>query len=146
MATQSILSLLDEANSKLTFAESELLRPGEDTIAFAVCHASKEAISRLLAGMLAYNYANNLDKESAEKKIEQLNKLGMSALLEECIKLDNNFSSLDISALDCSSLHKEDRQNVYCLSPAKVHDCTVIGRQVERLVNNYIGSKNFAKA
>lgn len=144
MVPQSILSQLEEANSKLTFAESELLRPNEDATAFAVCHASKDAIAKLLAGMLAFNYTHTTVEGSPDMKLAGYNLLGINALMQECIKLDHNFSSIDITTLDCSALHqKEDQLAAYCLSPGKVHDCMVIGRQIEKLVYNYIGSKRY---
>jgi hypothetical protein len=143
MVSQSILSLLNEANTKLTFAETELLRPDEDTIAFAVCHASKDAIAKLLAGMLAFDYSHKTVEGSPDIKLNQYNQLGINSLMEECIKLDNNFSSIDISQIDCHALGKHDQQNAYCLSLSKVHDCAVIGRQIEKLVYNFIGSKKY---
>jgi hypothetical protein len=146
MISKNILDLLETAGQKLTFVERELSRPSEDSVTFSVCHFSNNAIREFLVSLIAYNYSLEFPREDLLiDTLKHLEKWDVDFLIEYCAKLDPSFADLDISTLNCSSLEKDEQDEIYCLGLDKVRNCATTARKIEKMVSNFISTNTTPK-
>ena len=122
MGTSEIHSSLKQALTELQIAEFELNRPHEDVVKMAVCYSARHSMNTLLR---LYLLSNN-SKNNEEKSLTELH--------NECVKIDNDFSAIDISDIHCNNLNRSERDGKYCLTVEKVHDCVAIANLYKTII------------
>lgn len=81
--------LFDDATTKLNTAREELYRPEEDVVFYLVDKNSQQAIEKFLMGFLIQHKVDTTDFKS------------LDSLYKACKIIDNRFSSIDITKLNC---------------------------------------------
>ena len=122
MATNEVKKSMKDALSELRIAEFELNRPHEDVVSMSVCYSARHSLNSLLR---TYLMSNNVDHKNGNS---------LKDLLNECIKIDNQFSKLDVSSVLCNDIHHEVCDGKYCLTVDKVNECVTLANQVKSIV------------
>ena len=118
MTQYEIQPLMDEADSLLASAESELMRAEEDIVTHMVCNHSRQSIMNYMKGFL---YSNNQEPQEP---------CTLQSLKHQCLGIDEKFDDLDFSDLDCRF---EIAPESYCYSVEKVEKCVAIARKARDL-------------
>lgn len=124
MVTTEIRKSLNQAITELRIAEHELNRPNEDVVKMAVCYSARHSMNTLLR---LYLLSNDI-KDNEEKSLTDLH--------NQCVKIDNDFSTIDISNIHCNKLNREERDGKYCLTIDKVHECVTLANLYRILILN----------
>lgn len=97
-----------EAIKKLHIAKNELFKPSEDIVTYSVCKNAQFAIENYLKGYLT---KNGIELERNET---------IATLYDKCLKSDENFKTIEMSALGCRN-HVIDSR--YCSEINSVSAC-----------------------
>ena len=122
MVSTEVFNSLKEALTELRIAEYELNRPEEDVVTMSVCYSARHSLNSLLR---TYLMSNNLNPNESKNSRE---------LLDQCIALDKQFSTVHISALQCNSINHEACDGKYCMSVDKVTECLTAANQAKAIV------------
>ena len=122
--TSEIRNSLKQVLAQLQLVELELNRPNEDVVTLTVCLGARRSISEL---MHIYLISNSIDNNETKS---------LDALLNECIKLDNEFSSVDVSKIVCKEMNTTECDGKYCLDIKNVSDCFVVANKLKTIVLN----------
>lgn len=124
MVTAEIKNSLKQTLSELNYVENELNRPVEDVVTLSICLTSRKSINNLMRAFL--NSSNiNPNKESS-----------LHDLLEECKKVDPQFSAIDMSKIFCTGHSHSQCEDKHCLSYNNVEECASVAKTVKELVLN----------
>ena len=124
MEKARVEQLLTQADSALDLASEEQMRPEEDVVPFSICHNSRISIRMYLMSFLIKNGKEPDGNDS------------MANLLNQCVEIDKDFSTLDISEFECGGSKENHNNNEYCLSVNKVSSCFNAAREVKKLVHS----------
>lgn len=97
-----------QGKRNLNLAKNELLKPEEDVLLYSVCKNAQFTIENYLKGFLI------------EKDVFVENDLPLEGLLEECIKIDSRFESIDLADINCRANKIDSR---YCTDYKTVCNC-----------------------
>jgi hypothetical protein len=120
MQTEDTRKAVANALRSFRIAENEINRPNEDAVLLCACYTTRISISRFLQSYLQSTSPGNREDN-------------MHQLLDECIRLDRQFSKIDLSCFNCGETGTECN-NQYCLSGEKVSECYTRARDVKDLV------------
>lgn len=108
--------LFGEAFSKLVTAKEEMNRPEEDVVTFLVCKNAQFAVESFLTGYLLKN------------NVEPTHHATIKDLHEQCVRINPNFSKVNLTEFDCRSHQMQDRS---CSAPDKVNKCLHNAEELE---------------
>jgi HEPN domain-containing protein len=97
-----------EASKKLKSAKEELFKPAEDIVSYSVCKNAQFAIENFLKGYLT---KSNIELQPDET---------IASLYDKCVKIDKNFTSIDLNAIGCKNHGIDSR---YCSEINTVSAC-----------------------
>lgn len=97
-----------EAIKKLHIAKSELFKPSEDIVSYSVCKNAQFAIENYLKGYLT---KNGIELERNDT---------IATLYAKCLRSDENFKTIEMSAMGCKN-HAIDSR--YCSEINSVSAC-----------------------
>ena len=118
MAKADPQMLWNEANILLLAAEKEVNRAEEDMVTHLVCMNSRQSIINYLKGYLLDNGIDPIEPNT------------MASLLNQCMGIDDKFSKLDLSPINCRfEVGHED----YCLEIEKVSECIEVAQLAKSL-------------
>src|ERR1035437_792912 len=124
MVTIEIRNSLKQALTELRIAEHELNRPHEDVVTLSVCYSARHSMNPLLRLFLLSNDIDHNEEKS------------LSELHAQCVKIDKEFSSIDISTINCNELNRTERDGKYCMTIDKVHECVVLANRFKTIILN----------
>lgn len=107
-AKQQAKVFIAQGKRNLNLAKNELLKPQKDVLLYSVCKNSQFTIENYLKGFLI------------EKNVFVENDLPLEGLLNECIKIDSRFESIDLGDIHCKSNKIDSR---YCTDYETVCNC-----------------------
>lgn len=122
MVTNEIRNALKQAVTELSIAEFELNRPHEDVVTMSVCYSARHSLVTMLRLYLM------------SKDVDQSKGNSLKDLLDQCIKIDSQFSKIDVSDILCNELDHKTCDGKYCLTVDKVNECVAIAKQFKILV------------
>lgn len=122
MVTNEIRNALKQAVTELSIAEFELNRPHEDVVTMSVCYSARHSLVTMLRLFLMSN------------DVGQIKGNTLKELLNQCIRIDNQFSKIAISEILCNELDHEACDGKYCLTVDKVNECVTVANQFKMLV------------
>ena len=122
MVTNEIRLSLKQAFTELQNAESELNRPHEDVVSLSVCFGARQSLISMLR--LFLNVSNSVKNTDSS----------INDLFNQCVKLDDRFSKIDLSAIRCNEIDHEACEGKYCLEVNKVGECVAAAKQVKLLL------------
>lgn len=122
MVTNEIRNSLKQALTELRIAQNELDRPHEDVVTLSVCYSARHSMNTFLRLFLSSN------------NISYNKEMSLSELHAQCIKLNKEFSSINISDIHCNELNRTERDGKYCQTIEKVDECFVVANQFKDLV------------
>ena len=97
-----------QGKRNLNLAKNELLKSEKDVLLYSVCKNSQFTIENYLKGFII------------EKEVYVENDLPLQGLLDECIKIDSRFESIDLADINCKSNKIDSR---YCTDYNTVCNC-----------------------
>jgi hypothetical protein len=118
MITIPVLNSLRHASALLANADTELLRPEEDSVMLCACYSTKTAARDYLKCFLADKKANHASNS-------------LETLLAECRRLEPAFEGIHLSAFNCRS---DKLCDGYCLDAETVSSCFAQAKIVEAFV------------
>lgn len=124
MVTNEIKTSLKKAITSLEIAEYEFNRPQEDMVALSVCFTARESMNTLMRLFLLSKSVNHNEGKS------------LSNLLNQCKKLDQQFSSINLSKIYCNDLNHRECEDKYCMATENVTNCITVAKQLKALVLN----------
>lgn len=101
-------AFFNEASKKLKSAKEELFKPAEDIVSYSVCKNAQFAIENFLKGYLT---KSNIELQPDET---------IASLYDKCVKIDKNFTSIDLNAIGCKNHGIDSR---YCSEINTVSAC-----------------------
>lgn len=122
MGTNEIRELLKSAIADLNTAENELKRPNEDVVALSACMCTRQSMKGI---MKLYLLAHSL-KGSED--------LSLKELMVQCIRVDKQFATIDLSRINCKDMSPPVCDEKYCLSLENVSHCIEAANQLKALV------------
>ncbi len=122
MVTNEIRNALKQALTELHIAEYELNRPHEDVVTMSVCYSARQSLISMLRLFLMSN-----DVESVKSN-------NLKELLNQCIKINNQFSKIDVSDILCKELNQEACDGKYCHTVDKVDECVIVAKKFKTLI------------
>ncbi len=124
METNNIRDSIKHAITELHIAENELNRPQEDVVKMAVCYSARNSMNTLLR-LFLLSKGNNHNEEKS-----------LTELHNQCVKMDRDFSTVDISNIHCNKLNRTARDGEYCQSVEKLHECVTIANSYKTIILN----------
>ncbi len=122
MVTNEIRSSLKQALTELRIAEHELNRPHEEVVTMSVCYSARQSMTSMLRVFLLSHSMNHNEGNSLKN------------ILNQCIKIDDQFSKIDVSAVLCNGMNHDECDGKYCLTVDKVNECVSAANQFKTLV------------
>jgi hypothetical protein len=122
MVTDEIRNSLQQALTELRIAEFELNRPHEDVVTMSVCYSARHSLVTMLRLFLM---SNDVDQSKGNS---------LKDLLNQCINIDSQFSTIDVSEILCNELDHQACDGKYCLTVDKVNECVAVTNKFKTLV------------
>ncbi len=122
MVTKEIRELLKQAITDLSIAEYEINRPTRDSVTLSACLCARQSMKSMMRLFLLTHSINHNESTSLKE------------LINQCIQVDKQFASIDISNINCSELNHAACDGMYCLSLENVSDCIGAGNKMKAIV------------
>ena len=122
MLSNEIRNALKQAITELRIAEFELNRPNEDVVTLSVCYSARQSTNTMLRLFLLAKDINHNEGKSLKE------------LLSQCVKIDKEFSDVDITNVTCNELNHDECDGKYCLTIDKVNECVSVANKFKTLV------------
>lgn len=117
----------------LRIASDELSRPGDDVVTMGACQCIRNSAVGFLRSYL-------LEKKSLFKFHNSIEKL-----LIDCIKLDPEFTSIDISCFICKT-EDGDCAHIYCLAHHRVQECFERTKMIKEFVLSKLNGQTYVRS
>jgi hypothetical protein len=121
MEKEKIDQMISLADDALHMASEEQMKPEEDVVSYSICHNSRASIRMYLTSYLMKHGVDPDPNDSVEE------------LIVQCSKIDDRFSSLNISEVECGA-NKADHDYEYCLRINSVVGCFGAASEVQKLI------------
>lgn len=130
METESIKTLIEQADSDLKKAKGELYQPAEDVVNYCVCVSARIALHRYLYSLYLFLTGDDKNAEREGLTIEQL--------VDHCSKEFSELKELDFNHIHCKNLNVLNTDDIFfCNDVDVVNHCSSLAEQVrDILVNN----------
>jgi|GEM_PF-823031 len=122
MITNEIRNALKLTLTELHIAELELNRPPAEVVTMSVCYSARHSLTNMLRLFLMNN------------NVDQIKGNSLKDVMYQCIKIDNQFSKINLSPFLCKELNQEACDGKYCLTIGQVNECVSVANQVKILV------------
>ena len=122
MTTNDITISLKKTFIELRNVEDELNRPLEDVVTLSACYNVRQSMMDMMHLYLQSHSIKNHEGSSLED------------LLTRCIKVNKQFSAVDLSKILCKEHDHAACTSQYCLTTEKVTDCLLVANQIKGLL------------
>ena len=121
MEKERVKQLMTQADATLDLASEERMKPEEDVVHYSICHNSRLSIRMYL---ISYLLKHQVQPDKNESIMD---------LLKRCAEIDDRFSKVDISEVECRSSSANNNVE-YCLSLGKVSSCFDAASKIKNLI------------
>jgi len=127
METETIKTLIEQADSDLKRARGELYQPAEDVVNYCVCVSARTALQRYLLGL--YLFLKKDDDETV--KINHT----IDELVGFCNKEMSELKKLDFEHINCKEHDVLNTEELFFCNDVEIVDhCTELAEKVRELL------------